>query len=1124
MRRGGGPQPWSGVHGILRPADMAPEGKTGTGRPGLRRSAPRQAYVRRARAGMQARCAGRACAWRPPCLRAVCGRRDCGRSGGRAVGRSGGRAVGRSGGRAGIVEVGGARKAGRIKAYKPTPHTQAMPAAAGGKEPADLCPKASRIEEGLFGVDGEREARIECAAAYMACGRLHGEGGRLDAANKCFEKAVGLHGMWAECSDSCGEIAARLDSGGRLADAAVWYGRAAGYMDRDQDAGGSPDPRKEKKRRKRRSRWASECIRCWDALASGASPAPEEGLYAAYEAADVAAGGDIGARARMRVRMGDLELELGRFDGAAEWYGRAMELEPGNKQAALGACKALERGGQWDAALSRYEKTAGAIPLLGRECAAGCARCARALESAGNPAKALSAIESAAVLDPLHALECADMHRKRAGALAGGRQGQRQDAEAAEGKEGRADEAAAHYEKAVEWYRRVEEAGEAGAECARCARALGRMGLIGKALSAIESAAVLDPLHALECAEMHRRRADVLAGGRRRRMPEADAAAAAAAAADAAGSGRPGDAAAHYEKAVEWYRRAGKAGGGQVRAGKAAKGCARCARALGRTGLAGKALSAIEAAAAMDPLHALECAEMHRRRAGALVRGRRGTGPDRRGAGGGAEAECAAKGGPNDYSSAHYEKAVEWYRRAGKAGGGQVRGAKAAKGCIQCARALSRRGLAGMAQSAFEAAAKLDGAAHALECGSYCKRLGDTLAKDGNGLSREAKRLYGKALAYYRTAADAGNPDAPRALRDSAAICMSLGQYDRAAGLFGEAYKLGGGGGALQAECIDGCCECVLMLAAAGDGKAAARCLELDVLAGPQARSRCAEQCSARGRSEYKEERYEQAASCFEVAASIDGGDAGALLGAAGSLARLGRRDEALGQYRAVEKLGGGAGPEVQAEAQLGMAGIHEASGRRGEAAACLARAAQADPRRRSECARRCLEMGRAGYGEGWYEQAASCFEAAASIDGGGADALLGAADSLARLERHGEALGRYRAVEKLGGGAGPEVQARALLGAADSLARLGRRDEALGRYRAVEKLGGGAGPEALAEAQLGMAGLHEASGRRGEAAACLARAAQADPPAEIRVRNALPRDGQGRVRGGAVRAGRIVL
>ena len=886
-----------------------------------------------------------------------------------------------------------------------------------------------------------------------------------------------LHGMWAVCSDACGRIAARLEGGGgigRLADAVVWYGRAVEYADGAINAGGLGDARKEKKHRKRRSKWASECIRCWDALAGGAQQQlpPETELDGPFGAADAAAGGDARRRAGLRVQMGDIELGRGGFGAAAKWYGEALEIDPESERAALGAARALERDGQWGRASAQYERAAAAAPRLREECAAGCARCALESESAGSHVDALQAAEAATQLDASHAHECARMHHRRGDALAGLGRGHRMGGDAGGGAEG---DAASHYRRAVEWYRQAAGPAEAARKCAQCARALDRMGLAEEALSAIEAAAKLDASHALKCAGMHRARADALARmGSDRGAAGAEAAAGGGPDADAAGG-----AASHYGRAVEWYlRAAGPA--------KAAKGCAQCACALDRMGLPEEALSALEAAAKLDASHALKCASMHRRRGDDLAKrrtkGARGAGTvsEADGGKGGHERGLAAKGrGANDAAS-HYGRAVEWYLRAARADRAGGRNAEAAKGCAQCARRLDRMGLAEEALSALEAAADLDGGTYAQECGARCGRLADGLAKEGGGPSRDARRMYDRALAHYRTAAASGGPGASRALLDAAAVCMKIGQYARAAEAFNDAHRIGGGD--LRAECADGICECACGLAALCDGKGVDRCLEMEAMADQQDRLKLAERCSELARREHEKGQHKQAASCYAAAVSIDGDDMAARLGLAGSLVRLGRHEEAAEQYGIVAERGG----EHAVAARLGLAGSYGATGRHVQAAECLAGAAEADPARAAECAERCSELARREHEKGRHEQAASCYAAAVSIDGDDMAARLGLAGSLARLGRHKEAAEQYGIVAERGG----EHATAALFGLAGSLARLGRHDEAIGHYGIVAERGG----EHATATLFGLADSYGATGRHVQAAECLAGAAEADP------------------------------
>ena len=318
-----------------------------------------------------------------------------------------------------------------------------------GGSPADPCPAARQLEEALPGGTGSKRARAECAREYVKCGRRHGEAGRLGAAGRCFKRAAKLHGMWAACADECGRIAARLEAGGRLADAVVWYGKAVKCTRR------APRTSGRKGQDTRRKRWASRCIKCWDALAGGAPPPASVGVSRPYRAAAAA----DPSRAATHVRMGDIEQGRGRYGRAAACYDRALRLDARNAAAALGAGASHEGGQRWARAVARYRGAARIDPRLRGECAAGCARCARALWADGDPGAAASAFEVAAGLDPSHALECA--------------------------------------------------------------RSLDRMGMRDEALAAFEAAAGLDHSHALECARVHKRRPPGWRGGSESRQKTA---------------------------------------------------------------------------------------------------------------------------------------------------------------------------------------------------------------------------------------------------------------------------------------------------------------------------------------------------------------------------------------------------------------------------------------------------------------------------------------------------------------------------------------------------------------------------------------------------------------------------
>ena len=928
----------------------------------------------------------------------------------------------------------------------------------GGRGPADLCPAATRLEEDLAGGVEDKRAKAECAGEYIKCGRRHGEAGRLEAAEKCFKKAVGIHCVWTACADECGRIAARLEAAGKHAGAVVWYGRAVGYTD-----GALPAPQK-KGKDTRRKKWASRCIRCWGGLVAASSSLPSiemEGPYRAAAAADP-------SRAATHVQMGDIGLGRGKHDEAAALYGRALEIDPLNADAAFGAGRALEGGRQWARAALQYANAARNGARLRKECAAGCARCAAALQAAGDPAAAVPALRAAAELDPshapecaraldrmgrlgealpvleavaeagsLHALECARMHRRRADGLA---------LEREQGGTASAEEAVSHYADAVRWYQNAARAAagaaggagnaEAGAGCLECARALDRMGRPDEALSAFRAAAETDTLHALECARMHRRRADGLVLEREQREV--------AAAGGGIGAGRAEEAVSHYADAVRWYQNAARAAAGAAGGAgnaEAGAGCLECARALDRMGRPDEALSAFRAAAGLDASHALECARMHRRRADGLAAGGGKLSKKAKKAYGEALAQygTAARGGGQDgaqglreaaaiceavgrhrEAAAKFVEAYEMDEGAGRnAGDGGRSRAACVERCCACAGRLAARGNFEGARECLERAIAAD-PGRRKDFAGRCAAWGS--AEHERGRHAEAAECFRTAISV-----DGGGAEAWFGLADALA---KLGRHREALGAYSEARGHAGRGGAGAARAglgMAGACEGL------GRYAEAAWCLLEAAGADPSRRTECSARCAAWGSAEHERGRYAEAAECFRTAISVNGGGAEAWFGLADALAKLGRHREALGAYSEARGHAGRGGAGA-ARAGLGMAGACEGLGRYAEAAWCLLEAAGADPSRRTGCSARCAAWGSAMDREGRHGEASECFEAAVSIDGENAEARLGRAGLMRRTGRIRDALHDYSGARRPGN---PDQRARAYAGLALALAEM---------------------------------------------------------------------------------------
>ena len=918
----------------------------------------------------------------------------------------------------------------------------------GGGGPVNPCPAATRLEEALTdGVD-DRRARAECASEYVKCGRRHGEAGRLEAAMNCFERATGLHGVWAACADECGRIAARLEAGGRPADAVEWYGRAAGYAD------GAPRTPKKSGKDTRRKKWASRCIKCWDCLVAAADPSSTTGMEVPYRAAAAA----NPSRAATHIQMGDIEQKRGRHDEAAALYGRALEIDPRNADAAFGAGRALEGGRQWAPAALQYANAARNGARLRKECAAGCARCAAALQAAGEPGAAVPALRAAAELDPshapecaraldrmgrlgealpvleavaeagsLHALECARMHRRRADGLALERE-QRGVAAAGGGiGAGRAEEAVSHYTDAVRWYQSAAKAGtgaagdagnaEAGAGCLKCARALDRMGRPDEALSAFRAAAETDTLHALECARMHRRRADGLALEREQRGV--------AAAGGGIGAGRAEEAVSHYTDAVRWYQSAAKAGtgaAGDAGNAEAGAGCLKCARALDRMGRPDEALSAFRAAAGLDAAHALECARMHRRRAAGLAAGGGKLSKKAKKAYGEALAQygTAARGGGQDgaqglreaaaiceavgrhrEAAAKFVEAYEMDEGAGRnAGDGGRSRAACVERCCACAGRLAARGNFEGARECLERAIAAD-PGRRKDFAGRCAAWGS--AEHERGRHAEAAECFRTAISV-----DGGGAEAWFGLADALA---KLGRHREALGAYSEARGHAGRGGAGAARAglgLAGACEGL------GRYVEAAWCLLEAAGADPSRRTECSARCAAWGSAMDRKGRHGEASECLEAAVSIDGGNVDARLGRAGLLRRTGRMRDALREYSGARRPGN-SDQRARAYAGLALAFAEMSEHVGGAELACMA-AAAAGPDGGARCAEladHCSKWGDIMYGQRHYDGASRCYAMALSIDPGNAGGRTGSGNLMARKERFGAALKGHRAALK---------------------------------------------------------------------------------------------------------------
>lgn len=672
------------------------------------------------------------------------------------------------------------------------------------------------------------------------------------------------------------------------------------------------------------------------------------------------------------------------------------------------------------------------------EGAGGCARCGRALKERGRLAEAAAALDAAATLNPAYALECARAHEECAAAAL---------------RMGSKDEAALHYQRAAKWYagpaadsgagggrggrgaaRRAPGRGGGGGGggagggtigdargCLRCGRALGDMGMPEDAAAWIEAAATLDPSYALDCAKAHEECGLALWSGSR---------------------GRNDKAANHCARAVSWYKRA-PAGGSA--AAEAASGCARCGRALADRGRLAEAAEALEAAAGMDPAHALECAAVHERCAGEALR--------RRGGGAGESAR-------------HYAEAARWYRRT-RPGHGQE---KAAGGCARCGLALGEVGRLEEAAEAHAGAAVLDPSS-AVEQARACLDAAGR-ARAGKGRGSTARILQ---LALECCGAGGGGPRrSPELCMATADVLLEQGRYAEAAAEYGRACA---GDPSLRPRCGDGCVRCGDGLAGGSRIAEAIECIHGARAAGTIGTRECEDACVKWGRAMFDRSQYGAAAACFRAGeGEAEAGDGGggwsaSMLGLAASLSRDGRHAEAAGAYRRAQARA--AGPDGP-----GQAG--HAAEMSDSAGSCAAHLAIADALR----------------AEGAHEEAVRWYARARAIGTGAerSSAYAGIARSLHARSMHASAHGCLAMSEAAGGAggrAGDEGRLCADVGA--GLEGRGLHTEAAECYAMAAERDPDAVPE-CAEACMRIGRELEKRRMRGEAVECYEAAARMAP------------------------------
>lgn len=583
--------------------------------------------------------------------------------------------------------------------------------------------------------------------------------------------------------------------------------------------------------------------------------------------------------------------------------------------------------------------------------------------------------------------------------------------------------------------------------CAQCGRSLAAMGRHADAAAALESAAVLDPAHDLECARAHERCAGAARDG------DATDAQCEAPPQGGAGIGTDG----HYARAAEMYQK----GAGED-ADAAAAGCARCGRALGKRGRLEEAATALEAAAGIDPSHALECADACEKFGAAALRA-----------------------GGTDAAADHYQRAGKWYSGPAGGGGGTIGDAR---GCLRCGRALGQMGMPEEAAACIEAAAELD-RAHAPECARAHEECGAALRSGPGGRDDEAAAHYAKAASWHQeaSAGDAG------AAAEAAAGCARCGRALADMGRLAEAAEALGAAAKLEPshapECAEAHERCAAEArsrrggdageaarhyaeaarwhrAAAGGGgseKAAAGCARCGRALGEMGRLEAAAEAHAGAAALDPSLALEQARACMDMA---DRAGAGKGRGVRARILRL-----------ALKCCGGAGGGEKSPGLRLAAADILLDMGRHEEAAAEYGRAFGEDRSLRPRCGGGCVRCGDGLAGDSRISEAVAC------VRGAQAAGMIGpeeCEDALARWgramfaeSRHGEAAACFKAGAEAGG------SAASWLGLAASLSGDGRHAEAAAAYgEAPGEEHGGPGPRRFAA---------EASGSAGGSAACLA-------------------------------------
>jgi protein O-GlcNAc transferase len=212
-----------------------------------------------------------------------------------------------------------------------------------------------------------------------------------------------------------------------------------------------------------------------------------------------------------------------------------------------------------------------------------------------------------------------------------------------------------------------------------------------------------------------------------------------------------------------------------------------------------------------------------------------------------------------------------------------------------------------------------------------------------------------------------------------------------------------------------------------------------------------------------KQQKYEDAAAAFRHAFQLDSQDVWALQNLAQSLKDLGRRDEAIREYRHALAVNPRFGL-----AWLGLGQLFEETGNEAEAEDCFHKALQNRIDRTPEL----TTLARFCASHGWPEAAATNYDDAIKLNPSDAMLHIEAGKNLAALGRHAAAKQHYAAAARLS----PDLmQAHFLYGL--ELGREGNASGAVGQFREAVRIM----PD-LPEARLNLALALENEGNYSEA------------------------------------------